>query len=115
MAHIGHPVAGDPLYGGGKDEFGLGGQCLHAKQIEFDHPATGEAHQARDRSSRLFQKGIDNTRKQSVIYTRLQEDEGGWRKPAERKPIAASTLEPDPDNAGVGKTQTGIFYAALYT
>jgi len=42
MAHIGHPVAGDPLYGGGKDEFGLGGQCLHAKQIEFDHPATGE-------------------------------------------------------------------------
>jgi 23S rRNA pseudouridine1911/1915/1917 synthase len=42
MAHIGHPVIGDPLYGGTKDEFGLGGQCLHARRLEFDHPATGE-------------------------------------------------------------------------
>jgi len=42
MAYIGHPVAGDPVYGGKKGEFGLEGQCLHARSIEFDHPTTGE-------------------------------------------------------------------------
>ena len=44
MSHIGHPVVGDPLYGGrsGKGEFGLPGQCLHAKRIEITHPITGE-------------------------------------------------------------------------
>ena len=41
MAHIGHPVAGDPLYGG-KDELGVGGQCLHAAELELTHPRTGE-------------------------------------------------------------------------
>ncbi len=42
MAHLGHPVAGDPLYGGGKNELGLTSQCLHARHIRFIHPATGE-------------------------------------------------------------------------
>ena len=44
MAHIGHPVAGDPVYAGRraeKDAF-LGGQCLHARELEFTHPRTGE-------------------------------------------------------------------------
>ncbi len=41
MAHIGHPVAGDPLYGG-KDELAVGGQCLHARELEFTHPRSGE-------------------------------------------------------------------------
>ena len=41
MASIGHPVAGDPLYGG-KDELGVGGQCLHAAALELTHPRTGE-------------------------------------------------------------------------
>ncbi len=42
MAHIGHPVAGDPLYGPKGDKTGLGGQCLHARELTFIHPATGE-------------------------------------------------------------------------
>lgn len=42
MAYLGHPVAGDPLYGS-KDRFGmLRGQCLHAGLIGFTHPTTGE-------------------------------------------------------------------------
>ena len=41
MAYLGHPVAGDPLYGGGKSELGLTSQCLHARHIRFIHPATG--------------------------------------------------------------------------
>lgn len=41
MAHIGHPVAGDPVYGGDR-LCGLTGQCLFAKHIGFTHPETGE-------------------------------------------------------------------------
>lgn len=42
MAYIGHPVAGDPVYGPQKVITALGGQCLHAKKIGFVHPITGE-------------------------------------------------------------------------
>ena len=42
MASIGHPVAGDPVYGPKKPAKGLVGQCLHAKEIGFVHPVTGE-------------------------------------------------------------------------
>lgn len=41
-AHIGHPVAGDDVYGPKKCLTGLGGQCLHAKRLGFIHPITGE-------------------------------------------------------------------------
>ena len=41
MAHIGHPVAGDPVYGPGKPAL-QGGQCLHAAVLGFTHPVTGE-------------------------------------------------------------------------
>ena len=42
MAHIGHPLLGDMVYGAGKSEKGLEGQCLHAKTLKFIHPRTGE-------------------------------------------------------------------------
>lgn len=38
MAHIGHPVAGDYVYGPKKIIKSLNGQCLHAKHIGFVHP-----------------------------------------------------------------------------
>lgn len=41
MAYIGHPVAGDEVYGPKKVQKGLSGQCLHAKHIGFVHPRTG--------------------------------------------------------------------------
>jgi 23S rRNA pseudouridine1911/1915/1917 synthase len=56
LAHLGHPVVGDALYGAGWER-GLGGptrrwvdelarrtkrQFLHASRLSFDHPATGE-------------------------------------------------------------------------
>ncbi|MBQ5670759.1 MAG: RluA family pseudouridine synthase [Oscillospiraceae bacterium] len=44
MAHIGHPLLGDEVYGHAKlPEKGLVGQCLHAKELQFIHPRTGEA------------------------------------------------------------------------
>lgn len=45
MLHLGHPVAGDPLYGGGDKAdtaLGLKRQFLHASAITFNHPLTGE-------------------------------------------------------------------------
>lgn len=42
MAYIGHPVAGDDVYGPKKVIKSLEGQCLHAQKIGFIHPSTGE-------------------------------------------------------------------------
>ena len=42
MAYIGHPVVGDMQYSNGKNEFGIEGQMLHSKYLEFDHPITGK-------------------------------------------------------------------------
>lgn len=52
LAHLGHPVVGDPLYGAGKQKSltgprlrnlisGLGRHLLHACRLEFRHPRTG--------------------------------------------------------------------------
>lgn len=42
MAEIGHPVVGDMVYSSGKNEFGIEGQMLHAKSLDFRHPVTGK-------------------------------------------------------------------------
>ena len=42
LAHIGYPVVGDCTYSNGKNEFGVVGQCLHARYLEFKHPITGK-------------------------------------------------------------------------
>lgn len=42
MSEIGHPVIGDIVYSNGKNEFGIKGQCLHAKSLDFKHPITGK-------------------------------------------------------------------------
>ena len=40
MAHIGHPILGDTVYGAKKPVAGLTGQCLHAVALSFVHPRT---------------------------------------------------------------------------
>lgn len=46
MSHIGHPIMGDTVYGGGKTPFEkahkslIDGQMLHAKELSFPHPRT---------------------------------------------------------------------------
>ena len=42
LAHIGYPIIGDYTYSNGKNEFGVIGQCLHAKRLEFKHPISDE-------------------------------------------------------------------------
>jgi len=41
LSHLGHPLAGDPVYGPKKVIRELGGQCLHAETLGFTHPVTG--------------------------------------------------------------------------
>lgn len=42
MAHIGHPLLGDFVYGAPSPDKGLEGQCLHARELKFIHPRSGE-------------------------------------------------------------------------
>lgn len=42
MAHIGHPILGDEIYGGKNSGFKTFGQTLHAETISFIHPKTNE-------------------------------------------------------------------------
>jgi 23S rRNA pseudouridine1911/1915/1917 synthase len=41
FAAIGHPLTGDPTYGGA-ERYGLRRQFLHAHRLSFDHPRSGE-------------------------------------------------------------------------
>ncbi|MBR3949477.1 MAG: RluA family pseudouridine synthase [Oscillospiraceae bacterium] len=41
MAHIGHPILGDTVYGRKKPELGQDSQCLHAGALCFTHPRDG--------------------------------------------------------------------------
>lgn len=40
LSQIGFPVIGDEMYSNGKNEFGVKGQLLHAKSLNFKHPTT---------------------------------------------------------------------------
>jgi len=42
MAHTGHPILGDTVYGNKRAVPGLQGQCLHAVGLRFLHPRTGD-------------------------------------------------------------------------
>ena len=42
MAYLGHPVAGDQVYGVKGEKLNFSGQCLHAKKIGFIHPKSGK-------------------------------------------------------------------------
>ena len=42
MASLRHPLAGDEVYGGGKNSLGLAGQALHGYGLMFKHPVSGE-------------------------------------------------------------------------
>jgi len=41
MSYIGHPITGDPKYGGGRNCFKIKGQALHSLEMRLNHPLTG--------------------------------------------------------------------------
>lgn len=62
MAYIGHPVAGDPLYGPRKTLAG-NGQFLHAQTLGFTHPSTGEMVTFTAEPPIIFRQTLEKLRK----------------------------------------------------
>lgn len=62
MAYIGHPVAGDEVYGPKKVITSLSGQCLHAKKIGFIHPTIGEYMEFESSLPEYFEKFLRGCR-----------------------------------------------------
>ncbi|MCK1159282.1 RluA family pseudouridine synthase [Streptococcus uberis] len=62
MAYIGHPVAGDPLYGPRKTLAG-NGQFLHAQTLGFTHPSTGEMVTFTAEPPVIFRQTLEKLRK----------------------------------------------------
>ena len=60
LSHLGHPVAGDPIYGAnnGKNPFGLCGQALHAKKLGIVHPKSGKYMEFESPLPRHFNKAL---------------------------------------------------------
>jgi len=56
MAHIGHPVLGDTVYGAKSQQFF--GQVLHAKELHFIHPTTGKEMEFNSPWPEYFSKAI---------------------------------------------------------
>ncbi len=63
MAYIGHPVAGDDVYGPKKVITELCGQCLHARKIGFIHPVTHEYIEFSSDLPVYFEKFLAKVRK----------------------------------------------------
>ena len=64
LSHIGYPIVGDYTYSNGKNEFGIIGQCLHAKRLEFKHPITQKEMKLEAPLPKYFEeilKKLDNT------------------------------------------------------
>ena len=62
MAYIGHPVAGDEVYGPRKTLKGHG-QFLHAKTLGFTHPRTGETLEFTADIPEIFKETLERLRK----------------------------------------------------
>ena len=63
MAHIGHPILGDTVYGAKKPELGQDSQCLHAGTLCFCHPRDGRPVMVFAPLPEYFQKVIEKLEK----------------------------------------------------
>ena len=62
LSYIGHPVAGDPLYGSRKTLKG-NGQFLHAQVLGFKHPKTGKWLEFKVDPPKIFQETLNKLRR----------------------------------------------------
>ena len=64
MAHIGHPILGDTVYGHKKPELGQDSQCLHAGALCFKHPRDGRPVMVFSPLPEYFRKVLEKLEKQ---------------------------------------------------
>ncbi len=67
MAHIGHPILGDEVYGGKRQGFDTSGQCLHAKTLCFTHPITKELVEVTSPLPKYFQSVLTKLEKSCIV------------------------------------------------
>ena len=63
MAHKNHPLLGDVVYGPKKGAFNIAAQVLHAKELGFDHPVTGEYMEFSSELPETFQDALRKIKK----------------------------------------------------
>lgn len=66
MAEIGHPIIGDMVYSNGKNEFGIEGQMLHARYLEFKHPITGKELKLEAPIPKYFEEVLDKLKSREL-------------------------------------------------
>ena len=65
MAHIGHPILGDTVYGRKKPELGQDTQCLHAGILCFSHPRDGHPVMVMAQLPAYFQEVLEKLARMS--------------------------------------------------
>ncbi len=60
LSEIGYPIIGDTTYSNGKNEWGVKGQCLHAKSLKFRHPSTEKEMFLEAELPEYFKKLLEN-------------------------------------------------------
>ncbi len=64
LAEIGYPIVGDEVYSNGNNPFGVKGQMLHAKSLDFIHPITGKEMHLEAPLPEYFKEVIDKLEKE---------------------------------------------------
>ena len=67
MAHIGHPILGDTVYGRKKPELGQSSQCLHAGVLCFAHPRDGHPVMVMADLPTYFKEVLEKLKKASLV------------------------------------------------
>lgn len=66
--HMGHPVVGDPVYGFKKQKLNVeGGQLLHAYELSFSHPRTGERMTFHAPLPKVFEETLQKLAKKYAV------------------------------------------------
>lgn len=63
LSQIGYPIIGDTVYSNGKNEWGVEGQCLHAKSLKFKHPITKKEMFLKAKLPKYFEKIVDELKR----------------------------------------------------
>lgn len=66
LSQIGYPIIGDTTYSNGKNEWGIQGQCLHAKSLKFKHPVTEKEMFLEAELPEYFQEVLEKLKKDRV-------------------------------------------------
>ena len=72
LSEIGYPVVGDTTYSNGKNEWGIKGQCLHAKSLKFKHPITGKEMFIEAPLPEYFENVLQELRQGKLILSNLR-------------------------------------------